>query len=365
MMHISVVSLGKSVASTSLATGLASVLHDRRHGAVLIELDPSGGDLAAMWGLSTVVGINNLVGAIAVEELMSPGIVADVAVDSPLGFPVVVSTTWGDRVSHRVCGDLGNKYGRVLASGTMPVVCDAGRWQPGEVSSHRVAGASVIIAVFTPDPAGVSRVARQLGQLRDTAPDAQVLLAVVGENPYPADEIEAALGGESVIVIPSQRRIVRAFMSGNGSKRQVRKLKKSLWWRSLARVIADAEGATGIELTVPQLPVETDELSGRKLKVAEKKRLKAKKREAKAEEKAEEKLLRAQRKRAKRDARAKKKRLKGRDKWLKAAEKERSSVDNEEEVLLDLTTSSEDEGARDEDVSPLLASNDEAQVRNG
>ena len=90
-MHISVVSIGKSVASTSVAVGLASVLHDRRNGSVLIELDPSGGDLAAMWGVSSVIGTNNLIGAIAVEELLSPSILENVALESPLGFPVVVS----------------------------------------------------------------------------------------------------------------------------------------------------------------------------------------------------------------------------------------------------------------------------------
>ena len=250
MLHISVVSLGKSVASTSLSVGLASFLHDRRDGALLVELDPSGGDLAAMWGLSSVVGINNLAGAIAVEELLTPGIIDDVALESPLGFPVVVSSPSGGAVPDKVCSDLGARYGHVLGSGTYPVVCDAGRWRPDEVASHRIAGASAVVALFTPDPAGVTRVSQQLQSLRAAASGAPVLLAVVGENPYPAHEIEAALGGETIRVIPSERNVVRALLSGNASSSQTRKLKKSLWWRSMARIVADVELAVGVEIPV-------------------------------------------------------------------------------------------------------------------
>lgn len=252
-MHISVVSIGKSVASTSLAVGLASVLHDRRNGSVLIELDPSGGDLAAMWGVSGVIGTTNLIGAIAVEELLSPSILEDVALASPFGFPVVVSHPAGGTVADKVCADLGGRYGRVLAAGTSSVVCDAGRWRSGEPAASRVSGASVIVALFTPDPGGVTRVVSELGQLRLAAPRVPILLVVVGENPYPAHEIEAALGGGRVLVLASQRDVVRAFVTGNGTSRQVNKLKKSLWWRSLMRLLVDIERATGIELPKTKL----------------------------------------------------------------------------------------------------------------
>lgn len=260
MLHISVVSLGKSVASTSLAVGLASFLHDRRDGAVLVELDPSGGDLAGMWSMSSVVGVNNLAGAIAVDEVLTPEIVDDVALTSPLGFPVVVAPPVGGASLDKVCADVGARFGAALASSSFPVVCDAGRWRSDEPASYRIAGASAIVVLFTPDPAGVTRVVHQLDSLRSMAAGVPVLLAVVGENPYPVHEIEAALGGETVRVIPSQRDAVRALLSGNASGPQQRKLKKSLWWRSMAGLVAEIELATGVSLSAEvAVPVGTDE----------------------------------------------------------------------------------------------------------
>lgn len=268
MLHISVVSLGKSVASTSLAVGLASFFHDRRDGAVLVELDPSGGDLAAMWSMSSVVGVNNLAGAIAVDEVLTPEIIDDVSLVSPLGFPVVVAPPVGGAALDKVCADIGARFGPALASANFPVVCDGGRWRSNEPSSHRIAGASAIIVLFTPDPAGVTRVVHQLDSLRRTAPGVPVLLAVVGENPYPVHEIEAALGGQSVRVIPSQRDAVRALLSGNGSAQQMRRLKKSEWWRSMAGLITEIELLTGVDVMPTTEPVENEEPVGERPKKA-------------------------------------------------------------------------------------------------
>ena len=67
-MLVSVVSVGKSLGTTSLALGLAASWAQRDADPTLIELDPSGGDVAGWWGMSVDPGVRSLAAQLAISD---------------------------------------------------------------------------------------------------------------------------------------------------------------------------------------------------------------------------------------------------------------------------------------------------------
>lgn len=233
-MHVAVVSLGKSVASTSTAIGLAGAWVDCGSEPIMVELDPSGGDVAGLWGLSTSLGTVSLIGQVSVSQDDDPLLaLRRHSVQSPLGFDVVVSPVAATAALPRIIGDLGGRYGMALESPSVPVVSDCGRWNPFDVGADRVRSAYVVLCLVTPDVGGVERARVLLDEVRQFCSTPHVLACVVGDRPYVPDEVSGALGCP-VHMIPSDGKVVRATISGRGNAVQLGRLKRSSWWRNLS-----------------------------------------------------------------------------------------------------------------------------------
>lgn len=254
-MHVAVLSLGKSLGSTSTAVGLAGAWADRGAEPVLVELDPSGGDGAGLWNVSTTTGTTSLIGQVSTSEDDDPLMaLRRHSVKAPLGFDVVVSPVAATAALPRIVGDLGGKYGLALERPGVPVVTDCGRWNSFDAGADRVRSAYVVVALLTPDIGGVERARVLLDEVRGFCSTPHVVACVVGDRPYGADEVSATLRCP-VRVIPSDGKVVRAVVSGQGTAAQVKRLKRSSWWRSLAGFTAEIDALRAQSLSPGFMPV--------------------------------------------------------------------------------------------------------------
>jgi len=258
-VHVAVLSLGKSVGSTSTAVGLAGAWADRDAAPVLVELDPAGGDLAALWDQSTSTGVTSLIGQVSASEEDDPlTALRRHSSVSPLGFDVVVAPVAATSSLPRIVGDLGGKFGVALERPDVPVVTDCGRWNSSDAGADRVRSAYVVVALLTPDIGGVERARLLLDELDGFCSTPHVVACVVGDRPYPPADVSAVLD-RPVRVIPADGKVVRAVVSGRGTSRQVKRLKRSSWWRSLAGFTTDIDEWRRQGLSTGFMPVEPGE----------------------------------------------------------------------------------------------------------
>lgn len=191
MPVVALVSAKGSPGVTTVAAALAAAAVNRGDGAgLLVELDPSGGDVAM---LCDRVGEAALVSL--AEQLRHSadtyGTVWEHAVDAPLGVPAVLAPA-GAAEASGVIGSLGDRWVPALREATATVVVDAGRWEPRSPTARRIAGADVVAVVCAATAPSVEHTRRVVDALRATARCPLVVL-VVGARPYPGDEIATVL----------------------------------------------------------------------------------------------------------------------------------------------------------------------------
>ncbi len=233
-MHVAVVSLGKSHGCTSTAVGLAMAFRGVSDEAMLVELDPYGGDLAAWWGLSVQRGVRTAIGTMTASSHDDPSTtLRRHCQESPYGFGVVAGPAVSGAGLDQIVSHMGGKYGYVLDQAGFTVVSDCGRWNNERTAGDRVRSASAIVAVMTPDVAGVERAQELLGLLDQQAMTSNIYVAVMGDRPYEAPEIAGVLG-VPVRVLPQDASLVRGVLAGDfASQRARRKLDRTTWWRTM------------------------------------------------------------------------------------------------------------------------------------
>ena len=228
-MLVSVISVGKSLGSTSVALGLANAWADRGADPTLVELDPSGGDLAAWWGFDTVdPGVRSLVANLATTEDSVLSAASEVLRHSQAGpndqrVLCMPAAAEGDGLN-RLASDLGSRWGMALQAPTGPVIADAGRYGASTVAADRLSTASVVVALVSPDVAGVDR-ARHIfpALLREIHPP-KVMAVLVGERPYGIEEVQAELRGVEVVAsLPRDGSAAFGAVHHAGSKKQRRR----------------------------------------------------------------------------------------------------------------------------------------------
>lgn len=204
---------------TTLACALGAVWPSGRM-VVVAECDPSGGDIAARFGLSTELGMASLVVSQRYSEergeLAGAG---DHFQELPGGLAVLVGAVGAD-AGHA----LDRELARVGLHGLAPmdVVADCGRLDPRAVGQLRVLrDAERVIMLVAPSPSGLAHARWSVDRVRLLrAPDAlPPQLVVSGDGPFPPAEVADAVGVELAAVLPRDPAAASMLRGEPGARR--------------------------------------------------------------------------------------------------------------------------------------------------
>ncbi|MFW6033533.1 MAG: hypothetical protein ACOC9R_00245 [bacterium] len=190
MAVLALLSAKGSPGVTTTAAALASAAASNGGGdALLVELDPSGGDVAM---LCDRVGEPTLVSLAEELRHSTPTpTVKEHTVDAPPGVPAVLAPP-GAVEAAGVIGSLGDRWLPALRDAAATVVVDAGRWDPQAPTARRMAGADVVGVVCAATAPSVEHARRVIDTIRGAA-RCPLAVLVVGTRPYSGDEIAAVV----------------------------------------------------------------------------------------------------------------------------------------------------------------------------
>lgn len=197
MSLIALVSAKHSPGVTTAALAMA-LAGSPDHPTTVAEVDPAGGDTAALLGLTTEPGLTSLA---------SSGRRAEMAVDLDShvqslgpGVDVLGGPPSGAHASAAIrC--LGARLADALAARKGTVYADCGRWEVNSPAASIVAAADTVLVLLRPTLEGVEHVRTRL----DSLP--RVTKAIlVGDRPYGPDEVSRALGVDVAGVLPLDTR---------------------------------------------------------------------------------------------------------------------------------------------------------------
>jgi hypothetical protein len=179
---------------------------------LLVEADPDGGVLAARAGLGIKPGLIELCGRARVA--LTDDDVWSFAQELPGGRPVLVGHPAAEQC-HAALRAAGARLAEYLAA--MPerdAIVDVGRLRPGSPASAIVGRADVVLVVVRPNVEEIGAVAHRIGVLRDAA----AALVLIGDRPYSAREVAAAVEVPVVGVIAYDERGAAVLANGLGTR---------------------------------------------------------------------------------------------------------------------------------------------------
>ncbi len=200
---------GRSPGLTTTVQALATVWPAPRR-AIIAELDPAGGSLAARHELASEPGLTTL--AAAGRRGVSAARVLDHCRRLPCGALALMAPVGPDRVGSAL-SVLGHHLAAALDA--MPgtdVLADCGRIDPGSPLLTTVRSARNVVVVVTPTVEGVAQVESRLASL-GLAPG-QAAVVTVGARPYPPDEVAATLKLPILGTIAEDRRGAHDLVAG-------------------------------------------------------------------------------------------------------------------------------------------------------
>lgn len=208
MTVLAVASAKHSPGVTTAAVALASAWGD----ALVVEVDPSGGDVAARARLPLDPGLTTLAAS---------GRHADAGLDVgrhaqalPSGGAVVIAPPNPELTSNALI-TLGPRIARALAGGR--AILDCGRLVPAAPSLPVATAADALVIVAEPTVGSVEHVRVRLPFLRDVHPVVTVVL--VGNRPYRPSDVEHALDVPVAGALAVDPRGVGALYAGTGGRR--------------------------------------------------------------------------------------------------------------------------------------------------
>ena len=239
MPAIVLVSAKGSPGVTTTAAAVVSAASASGERTTLVELDPSGGDVALLADAVDEAGLVSLA-----EELRHGGAVADLvrehAVEVAPDVPAVLAPP-GSGEAMGTVGSLGDRWMSTLAGAEGTVVVDAGRWDTGSAASRRVVGADVVGLVCRSTAPSVEHARRLVEPLRAAA-RCPLAVVVVGTRPYAGEDVAAALDLPLAGVMAWDPRGVAAHWTPSG-----RSSRRSRSWLSRSAAVV----AEGLAAQVP------------------------------------------------------------------------------------------------------------------
>jgi Flp pilus assembly CpaE family ATPase len=173
---------------TTAAAALAAVATNAG-GALLAELDPSGGSVQVLTSESAVAGLVDAAGVL--RRQATPEAFDGNASELPVGMRTVLAPPSGP-IAESVINSAGDRWMPALARCAPDVVVDGGRWEPSQRTSRRIGGADVVALVCRPTIPGVESARLILERLRDEA-KRPLAVVVVGDQPYSPQQVAAHL----------------------------------------------------------------------------------------------------------------------------------------------------------------------------
>lgn len=157
--------------------------------AMLAELDPAGGVLAARFGLSPNPGLLSLAAS-------GPNSTAAVhAHTQPLGALPAVLGPVGAEAATAALGQLLPEIAAVFADLDQDVIADCGRFGAGGPVAPILSAASLVVLVARPSADGVADLRHRLGMF-PAAVRSRTVVVLIGSEPYPPAEVAAVLDVE-------------------------------------------------------------------------------------------------------------------------------------------------------------------------
>lgn len=240
-MTLVVVTAGKgSPGATSTAAALAAAAVDLGSDTVLIEFDPAGGNLALDAQLPLDPGLLSL--AAAGRRGIDPHLIDAHSQLLPNGVRVLLAPTPPER-AQRVAETLAAPLAAAARTLDRLVVVDCGRWSDDGLLTPLLAAADHMVVVLRPTVAGVEHVRTRLGSL--TQRQAAVHLVAIGETPYRAREVAAALRHDGIYVMAADARTAELVRAGI---RVDRWLRRTPLLRSARAVITGIDGPQSEEV---------------------------------------------------------------------------------------------------------------------
>jgi hypothetical protein len=202
-----------SPGATVAAQAIAAVWRADRN-VLLAELDPAGSDLAPRFGLSRDPGVVQL--ASAYRRALTPEVVWQHTQELPGGVRVLVGPASAEQAF--ALGEFWDPLGSALTSmeGMTDVIADCGRWGPQSALVDLLAHARLIVVVARPTLEGVAHLQARLAA---TLVDVPTGVLLVGDHPYGAAEVEAAIGVRVLGVLADDERAAGLLSGRPGSAR--------------------------------------------------------------------------------------------------------------------------------------------------
>lgn len=157
---------------------------------LLVELDPSGGSIECWTESPAEPGLIRVVNGLRRPTITE--VLGSWAFESPPGVASVLAPTAG-LLAESTIAAAGDRLLPALAAFGPDVVVDGGRWAPSQPTARRMRGCDVMVVVCPPTLPGVEAT-RWLVEPLTSSTGVPVVVAVVGERPYPVDEVAAAVG---------------------------------------------------------------------------------------------------------------------------------------------------------------------------
>ncbi len=177
------------VTTTAAAMAAAATAAGRR--TLLVELDPSGGDLRLL--SAEPAAAPNLVHA-AGELRHAGGVAAALdgqAVEVVPGVRGLLAPAGADEAG-AVVSSIGDRWAPALRAFDGTVIVDAGRWSPRQGTAGRIRGADVVGLVCRATAVSVEHARHLVVTVRQVAQQ-PVAAVVVGRRPYAPEVVAAAL----------------------------------------------------------------------------------------------------------------------------------------------------------------------------
>lgn len=233
------------VTTTAAALVASAELEPAIAAGVLVELDPSGGDVEIEVGART--GDPALLAAAAEARRRVTGDLAAHAVAVRPGLRGVLAPTTA-RSAGPVVADVGGRLPVAIARSAGWVVVDAGRWDPTQPAAHRVEGADVLGVVCRSTAPSIAHALNLLDHLELH----RRVLVMVGDQPYGPEAVNAEAPDDVPVLGPVAWDVegVHELWSGGASRRWMRASRRRPTLAHSARRLLDEL----IALATPSAP---------------------------------------------------------------------------------------------------------------
>jgi hypothetical protein len=224
LIALASVKASPGVTTTALALATAWKAAPRR---LLVEADPSGGDLGLWLGLPAASGLAGL--AAAARHGHEPDLPWRHARELAAGTHLVTAPPGADQAATCVAALAATSVPQELADRPETALADCGRLYPGSPALAIAAAAAVTLVVVRPRVSELAHLEPQMRGLQEAGLRLALVLAPAGKHPpdepaYPAEEITAALGIPVQAALPADSRAAGHLARSPGDHGRVRRM---------------------------------------------------------------------------------------------------------------------------------------------